>query len=224
MVILQLETSTKVCSAAWSLDGITRRQLVNLSDGQHARELPLFIENLLAEIRANGMPLDAVAIGAGPGSYTGLRIATATAKGLCYALNIPHIAIDTLQILAEATDNNDALVCPMIDARRMEVYTALYNAEKERVTDIEAKIIDENSFSNILDKSKILFCGDGADKCKKFINHPNAVFIENIVPEARWMSRLARIKFEHGEFENTAYYNPLYLKEYQAIKSKNKVL
>ena len=250
MTILSIETSTRVCSAAWSQDGITQKQLINKTDGQHARQLPLFIEELLSDIRNNELSLDAVAISAGPGSYTGLRIATATAKGLCYALNIPLIAIDTLQImagngsqngtqvstLADGTqvstpaENNqnetasNTILCPMIDARRMEVYTALYDSEGKRLTDIEAKVIEQNSFSEELASGKILFFGDGADKCKSVITHKNAVFIDGFAPEAGYMAVLAKQKFEQHDFADTAYFEPFYLKEYNAVKSKNKVL
>lgn len=233
MNILHIETSTIVCSAAWSKNGELQKQLINLTDGQHAKQLPLFIDELLNDIHSQSLNLDAVSIGSGPGSYTGLRIATATAKGLCYVMQIPLIAIDTLQVLVENVKEKqnfcnqlptDTLLCPMIDARRMEVYCALYDAQGQRLTDVEAKVITNDSFSDYLSKGKVLFFGDGASKCKMVLTHPNAVFVEGIVPEARYMATLAKEKYEKAETENTAYYNPFYLKEYQAIKSKNKVL
>ena len=170
----------------------------NLSGANHASELPVFIEQLLAEAKTNGWRLDAVALSEGPGSYTGLRIGASTAKGICYGLNIPLIPIDTLQILCAAVQaklniqKEDALLCPMIDARRMEVYTALYQSNTLlRLGDIEAKIIDETAFAKQLNQQKIYFFGNGSEKCADVITSGNAQFIPAIVPHAKYMGKLA---------------------------------
>lgn len=224
MKILCIETSTNICSAAISIDGKCSA-LLQSSEGNHAEKLPVFIDQLL---KANTGPLQAVAISQGPGSYTGLRIGTATAKGVCYGLNIPLIAIDTLQIMASAAinklNNENALLCPMIDARRMEVYCALYDRQLKRQTDITAEIITADSFARQLNDNKIYFFGNGADKCKPILISSNAAFIDGITPNAEYMCSLAEVAFLNRKFEDTAYFDPFYLKEYQAIVSKNKII
>lgn len=226
MLILNIETSTSVCSAALTDNGQAIRYHIDPDTHNHAKQLPLFIDDLLQWTKAEGRSLDAVALSQGPGSYTGLRIGTATAKGICYGLQIPLLAIDTLQIMAysAARQANNGLLCPMIDARRMEVYCALYNQRAERLTETEAKVIDGESFRTALEKETIHFFGDGAAKCKAVIEHPNAVFIDNIVPDARQMGLLAEEAYKAGQFADIAYFSPYYLKEYQAAHSRNKVL
>lgn len=226
MLILNIETATAVCSASITENGIPIRHHTDTKTHNHAQQLPLFIEDLLSWVRTEGKHLDAVALSQGPGSYTGLRIGTATAKGICYGMQIPLVAIDTLQVLAQGAlpQVEDAYLCPMIDARRMEVYCALYDNKLNIASPTEAKIMDENSFSDLLDNRKIYFFGDGAPKCKTLIHHTNAVFIDGIIPDARLMGTLAEKAYSAKQFADIAYFSPYYLKEYQAAHSKNKVL
>ena len=228
MNIVAIETSTTVCSAALFVDGQCVKSLVDTSGQNHARQLPLFVSQLLDESRAMNLHIDAVALSQGPGSYTGLRIGTALAKGLCYGHNIPLIAIDTLQLMAFSASRKiviepEVLLCPMIDARRMEVYTALYDNNLQPVTQVEAKIIGADSFADILAKRKVYFFGNGADKCKGILTVHNAVFIDGITPLAEDMSFLAKKLYDAREFADVAYFDPFYLKEFQATVAKNKV-
>ncbi len=226
MNILNIETSTTVCSAAITRDGEPIFVRVNKDGQNHARMLPLFIQELLTEAQQQGITLHAVALSQGPGSYTGLRIGTATAKGICYGLNIPLIPLDTLQILCAAAESHiphSARIIPMLDARRMEVYCAQYDATGNRLTNIEAKVIDEHSFADVLDAHQVSFFGDGSAKCKAIITHPNAHFIDGIVPLAEHMGRLAEAAYQAQRFADVAYFDPFYLKEYQATISKNKI-
>ena len=230
-LILGIETATKICSVAISRD----EKLLALKEigGEysHSENLNHFIELACAEAKITLNQLDAIAISKGPGSYTGLRIGVSTAKGLCYGLDKPLIAVDTLKAMAvrlidslsDSENWGGALFCPMIDARRMEVYTALYNSNFEMIEPISAKIIDENSFTNFLDKNKVVFFGDGAEKCKSLLNnHPNAVFIDNVEPSAQYVNQLASSKFKQGIFEDVAYFEPYYLKEFLATTPKKK--
>lgn len=227
MTILCIETSTTCCSAAICQDGLVLASRDNLSGANHASELPMFIEQLLAEAQANTWTLDAVAFSQGPGSYTGLRIGASLAKGLCYGLNIPLIPVDTLQILCAAAATQqlpqDTILCPMLDARRMEVYTSIYTHEGARTGDIEAKIINEDSFAEELKQNTICFFGNGADKCKQVIQSKNAHFIDNIVPQAQHMGMLAE-QAEQLDIKQLAYYEPFYLKEFVAAPSHVKGL
>ncbi len=226
MTILHIDTSTSICSAAITQNGMLFAHRSDASGQNHARMLPIFVEELLAELYAQDLRLDAVALSQGPGSYTGLRIGTATAKGLCYGLNIPLIAIDTLRVLVDGVKEEivpEAWFCPMIDARRMEVYCAFFDAAGDRLTDVEAKIIDEHSFEEVLAERPVYFLGDGAAKCKDVIKHPNAHFIDGIVPLAANMGKAAEQAFAAKQFVDVAYFDPFYLKEYQAIVSKNKI-
>lgn len=227
MTILCIETSTTCCSAAICQDGLVLASRDNLSGANHASELPMFIEQLLAEAQANTWTLDAVAFSQGPGSYTGLRIGASLAKGLCYGLNIPLIPVDTLQILCAAAATQqlpqDTILCPMLDARRMEVYTSIYTHEGARTSDIEAKIINEDSFAEELKQNTICFFGNGADKCKQVIQSENAHFIDNIVPQAQHMRMLAE-QAEQLDIKQLAYYEPFYLKEFVAAPSHVKGL
>ncbi len=229
MTILNIETSTSVCSVAITHNGEPIVTRMNADGHNHAKLLPLFIEEILAECKAKGLQIDAVALSQGPGSYTGLRIGTATAKGLCYGLNVPLLPIDTLQVICAAAQAQnkqqmaDAFMIPMIDARRMEVYCALYDAQGKRQTEVEAKIIDAHAFADILADHRIAFFGDGAAKCQGVITHPNALFIDNIVPLASCMGALAEAAYQAQQFADVAYFDPFYLKEYQAVVSKNKI-
>ena len=232
-LILGIETATKMCSVAISRDG----ELLSIKEigGEysHSENLNHFIELVCEEAKITLNQLDAIAVSKGPGSYTGLRIGVSTAKGLCYGLDKPLIAVDTLKALtlaginslpsADGEGKGEALFCPMIDARRMEVYTAIYNSKFEMVEPISAKIIDENSFANFLDTNKVVFFGDGAEKCKSTIgNHPNAIFIDKIEPSAKYVNQLAFEKFNNQQFEDVAYFEPYYLKEFLATTPKNK--
>ena len=223
MIILNIETSTNVCSAALT-DGAEVIDYRQSRDGNHAHNLPLFVESLLETAKQKDLKIEAVSVSAGPGSYTGLRIGVATAKGLCYGLGVPLIAIDTLRALCASLISsntkipNDALLCPMIDARRMEVYCALYKG-LERATEVEAKVIDEVSFKDAFDKRQVVFFGNGAEKCKAVIESQNAVFIGEIVPDARQMGVLAEEQLRAGDTADIAYFAPFYLKEFHATVS-----
>lgn len=230
MTILALESSTNVCSAAVTVGGMPIATRISRDGGNHSKLLPVFVDELLAEIRAKGLMLEAVALSEGPGSYTGLRIGTSLAKGLCYGCDIPLYSISTPQVLCAAAAaqfpiDTDEILCPMIDARRMEVYTGAYNAQLLNVRAIEAKIIDENSFADILSNQKMVFFGDGAAKCASVIKYANARFIDGIVPDAQYMGLLV----ENGlgrlvEGKDIAYYDPMYLKEFVAAPSHVKGL
>jgi tRNA threonylcarbamoyladenosine biosynthesis protein TsaB len=218
MTILCIETSTNCCSAAITIEGQAVASKENLEGANHASELPIFIEQLLDTAREQGWRLDAVAFSQGPGSYTGLRIGAATAKGICYGLHIPLIPVDTLQIMCAAAkdqqSNIDGILCPMLDARRMEVYTAMYQFnDLEALSKVEAKIIDEQSFCEELKKQKIYFFGNGAEKCKTVIQSEHAQFIDGIIPQAKYMGALAE-KAPQLDIKQMAYYEPFYLKEF----------
>ena len=218
-LILNIETSTQVCSVALAEDGKILALKEQGGAYTHAENLTLFIESVFAESSRIPEQLSAVAISIGPGSYTGLRIGVSTAKGLCYALQKPLIAIQTLEALAhvsiDKTLAEEALLCPMLDARRMEVYCALYTLKGELVEPVQAKIIDANSFSEYLQKSKIIFLGDGTDKCKSIITHPHAIFRGDLLPSAKFMVSLAEEAFTNKQFADVAYAEPFYLKEFQ---------
>lgn len=223
MAILNIETSTNVCSAALS-DGSRIIASVKSENANHAHDLPLFIKSLLETAKEQSISIKAVAVSAGPGSYTGLRIGVATAKGLCYGLGVPLIAVDTLQVLCASLINSgykvdSQLLCPMIDARRMEVYCALYNNAPQAVSEVEAKIIDCNSFKDILTSQQVLFFGNGASKCKDVIHNDNAIFIDDIVPLAENMGGIAEQKLAANDLADLAYFAPFYLKEFQATVS-----
>lgn len=228
MTILCIETSTNCCSAAITIDGQAVASKENLEGANHASELPVFIEQLLDTAREQGWTLDAVAFSQGPGSYTGLRIGAATAKGICYGLNIPLIPVDTLQILCAAVkdqqSNIDGILCPMLDARRMEVYTAMYQPnDLKAMSKVEAKIINEQSFCEELKKQTIYFFGNGAEKCRTIIQFDHAKFIDNIVPQAKYMGALAE-QATQLDIKQMAYYEPFYLKEFVAAPSHIKGL
>jgi tRNA threonylcarbamoyladenosine biosynthesis protein TsaB len=227
MTILCIETSTNCCSAAITINGEAQAIRANLTGANHASELPVFVEELMSEARAKHWNIDAVALSQGPGSYTGLRIGASLAKGLCYGLNIPLIPVDTLQILCAAAVTEqipqNALLCPMLDARRMEVYTSLYTRECARTRDIEAKIIDEHAFETELKEQPIYFFGNGAGKCQELIQSHNAYFMEGILPQAQYMGALAE-HLHQLDIKQVAYYEPFYLKEFIAAPSHIKGL
>ncbi len=225
MTILCIETSTTCCSAAICQDGVAVASRENLSGANHASELPVFIEQLFAEAH-NNWTLDAVALSQGPGSYTGLRIGTSIAKGICYGMNIPLIPVDTLQIICAAIQDEiptDALLCPMLDARRMEVYTAMYTPGLDAQTEVVAKVIDEQSFAEELLSKNIYFFGDGAEKCQSVIASANAHFLTGILPQAKYMGKLAE-NATALDIKQMAYYEPFYLKEFVPAPSHIKGL
>lgn len=226
-LILQIETATQVCSAALSKDGHTVAVKELQAHNIHASSLTLFIQEIMSQCNAGFKDLDAIAVSKGPGSYTGLRIGVSTAKGLCFALDKPLIAIDTLKMMAEGFvlqhPEYSGLICPMIDARRMEVFTAVYNTGLDQVEEISAKIIDESSFNTYLEKSALVFIGDGAEKCRSAITHDNAVFDADNYNSAANMSILAQQSFENSAFEDLAYFEPFYLKDFVFTTPKAKV-
>lgn len=228
MTILCIETSTNCCSAAICIDEKVVASQENLTGANHASELPVFVEQLLNIAREQGWQLDAVAFSQGPGSYTGLRIGASTAKGICYGMNIPLIPVDTLQILCAAAidrlNNADGFLCPMLDARRMEVYTAMYQPnDLKAVSEVEAKIIDKDSFLEVLTNNTIYFFGNGAEKCKTVIQSEHAQFVDGIVPQAKYMGALAE-QAPQLDIREMAYYEPFYLKEFVAAPSHIKGL
>lgn len=225
MTFLHIETSTNVCSVALSNNGSTIFSIAN-NDGQnHAAMLSLFIQQAIEKAAESNLKLDAVAVSEGPGSYTGLRIGVSTAKGLCYGYEIPLIAVNTLEILCteavkKQSIEENALLCPMIDARRMEVYTAIYTSSLNLKQDTTPEIITEKSFADFLEKNTVYFLGNGAEKCSSVITHTNARFIANVEPLAENMIMLAEKKYRARDFADVAYFEPFYLKEFQATTPK----
>lgn len=222
MKILHIETSSKNCSVAIS-DG---EELLCLCEEvsenyKQSESLHTFVEWALEGAEIELKDLDAISLGKGPGSYTGLRIGAASAKGFCFGLNIPLIATNSLESMIEPFINKgfDCII-PLIDARRMEVYTAKFDGNSgEMFSETEAKILDKNSFQELVDK-KIVFVGDGAEKAKEILKLPNATYEEKIFPSAKYLNKTAIQKFESKDFEDVAYFNPLYLKEFQGVKMK----
>ena len=216
--ILNIETSTKACSVALHKNGelIVSREDVT-TNFSHSEKLLKFISELFSDAKLSLSDLDAIAVSKGPGSYTGLRIGVSTAKGLCYGLDIPLISISTLKAMSfgMALEIKADLYCPMIDARRMEVYSAFFDINNTEVRKIQADIIDENSYKKELEK-KVVFFGDGSEKIKEKIKHENAMFISNIHPSAKNMGLLSYQKFNKSLFEDLAYFEPFYLKDFVA--------
>lgn len=231
MTILNIETSTTCCSAAITIDGKPVASVEQLANANHASQLPVFIQQLLHEANVNDWHLDAVALSQGPGSYTGLRIGASTAKGICYGLNIPLIPVDTLQVLCASVPSgmlpDNALLCPMLDARRMEVYTALYQQQGTQlstISEVQAMIIDADAFAQTLAQQPVYFFGNGAAKCQSVIMHPYAHFVDNVVPQAQCMGLLAEMQPNSLDVKQMAYYEPFYLKEFVAAPSHIKGL
>ncbi len=223
--ILNIETSTNVCSVALAIDGEVISLQESHTKNSHAEQITLFCFNAVTSSGLKFTDLDAVAVSKGPGSYTGLRIGVSTAKGYCYGLEIPLISIGTLEAMAkgikskyDVIDNSQNIIyCPMIDARRMEVYSALYSKSLEEIEATSAKIIDIDSYSNYLKNDKVIFAGDGALKCKDVLgHHKNAIFMDGFHPSAATMAMISENKFNAIEYENTAYFEPYYLKDFVA--------
>ena len=224
--IIHIETSTSVCSAALSSDGVVQCHFENFEGPSHASLLGVYVKQIMDFSRDKGVKVDAVAVSSGPGSYTGLRIGVSMAKGICYARGLKLIAVPTLELLCvpvllyQEDLPEDALLCPMIDARRMEVYAALYDRALRPVRAIGADIVDESTYQDFLNERPVYFLGDGAEKCKTGITHPNAHFLPDVMPLARNMGPLAEKAFVLGRFEDVAYFEPFYLKEFVASKPK----
>ena len=243
--ILHIETSTSVCSVAVSQDShvIFRQEDRSDQKGSSAERLGTMVDEAMSFTDSHAIPFDAVAVSCGPGSYTGLRIGTSMAKGICYGQGLKLIAVPTLELLCVpvllreemevktcTTDadghfslltshlslEDDALLCPMIDARRMEVYAGLYSRALKPVREIRADIVDADTYREWLDRGPVYFFGNGAAKCMETINHPNARLIEGIEPLARWMQPLAERRLLNGQTEDVAYFEPFYLKDYVA--------
>ncbi len=224
--ILHIETSTRVCSVALSQDGSCLFEKEDRNGPQHAAILAPFVEEAISFADSHAIPLDAVAVSQGPGSYTGLRIGVSTAKGICYGRGLKLVAVPTLQVLCTPVllyndeVEDDALLCPMLDARRMEVYAAVYDRALREVRPTAAVIVDEGSFADLLEKQPVYFFGDGAAKCTDIIKHPNAHFLPDVYPTARHIMPLAERALAAGRTEDVAYFEPFYLKEFIAGKSK----
>lgn len=229
-VILNIETSSKICSVALTSDGMVEFNIESDSDMEHAKLLAVYVDRALAHAERREMKLDAVAVSIGPGSYTGLRIGLSLAKGLCFAKDIPLIGVPTLELLAVKAmfgyrdAEGDEILVPMIDARRMEVYTAAYDFALNPIMKPQPLILDENSYKELPSDRKLIFIGDGVDKAKDVLQLENALYLTNAMPIAIDMTALSERAFRNKDFLDTAYCTPEYLKEYQATKPKNKVL
>ncbi len=232
--ILHIESSTSVCSVSLAKDGEIIALEESFEGQNHAKLIGIYIEKLLQASKIEASKLSAIAISEGPGSYTGLRIGTSHAKGMCYALNIPLITINPLCAMVEqfldseagklAKEKKNVILAPMIDARRMEVYTFLYHLENESNSDVIASVINEHHFEDIANDTTIYYFGSGAEKCSNIIAHPNAHYIANIYCSAKSMGKLAYNMFKAEEFANLAYFEPFYLKDFIAGTPKKSVL
>ena len=224
--ILHIETATDVCSVALSEDGAVLFSKEDHEGPQHAVTLGVFVDEVLSMADSHAKPIDAVAVSCGPGSYTGLRIGVSMAKGICYGRNIPLIALPTLKVLSVPVllmDElpEDALLCPMIDARRMEVYAAIYDRALNEVKSVGADIVDADSYKEYLDKQPVYFFGNGAAKCSEVLGD---ALLVSVAPSARGIVALAEEAFNAGKFEDLAYFEPFYLKDFIVIPSKKKLL
>ena len=222
--ILHIETSTKNCSVSIANCGnLISLKEINTGDYSHAEMLHPLIKEALLESKLTIKEIEAIAVGKGPGSYTGLRIGVSAAKGLCFANDIPLISINSLEILAHSTTIDKGYIIPMIDARRMEVYSAIYDESYTLIRETKADIIDEHSFCDKLQNHTVYFLGDGAEKCKETIVHKNAVFIKNAFPSAKEMTQLSYDKYKENKTEDIAYFEPFYLKNFVATQEKKKI-
>ncbi len=225
--ILSIETATPACSCALSRDGELLLSREDFRGQSHATLLGVFVDEIMKYVRKEGITLDAIAVSSGPGSYTGLRIGVSEAKGLSYGLGIPLIAIPTPLVMASmvaARAGEDDLLCPMIDARRMEVYATFFNRTLETIRPTAADIVDGESYADLLSRHKVHFFGNGADKCREVITHPHAHFLEDIHPLATGMVPLAEQAFNEKRFVDSAYFEPHYLKEFVATVARNKII
>ncbi len=227
-VILHIETSTNICSVAVSQDGqCIFEQQEHGDKGAGAEKLGSMVDEALSFTDNHAIPFDAVSVSCGPGSYTGLRIGVSMAKGVCYGRDLKLLSVPTLELLCvpvllrHPDLEENALLCPMLDARRMEVYAALYNRSLKTVRDVKADIVTAETYKEWLDEHPIYFFGNGAKKCMETINHPNAHYLDGIEPLAKWMQPLAEKRFLNNQFEDVAYFVPFYLKDFVAIKAKS---
>jgi len=223
--ILHIETSTDVCSVAVSEDTQVIFQQDDHSGPNHAERLGTMIDEALSFTDNHAIPFDAVAVSCGPGSYTGLRIGVSMAKGICYGRNLKLIAVPTLELLCvpvllREIPEEDALLCPMLDARRMEVYSGIYNHALKPVREVGADIVTAETYKDYLDEHPMYFFGNGAKKCMDVVNHPNVHLIEGIEPLAKWMQPLAERRLLNGTTEDVAYFTPFYLKDFVAKMPK----
>ncbi|MAD98194.1 MAG: tRNA (adenosine(37)-N6)-threonylcarbamoyltransferase complex dimerization subunit type 1 TsaB [Flavobacteriaceae bacterium] len=221
--ILNIETATKNCSVSLSQNGETViSKELNNGKYSHAEVLHVFIHELFEKQGVDRSNLDAVAVSKGPGSYTGLRIGVSGAKGICYAFDVPLIAVNTLTSLAHAIDREDGFIVPMLDARRLEVYAAVFDVSYNLLEETQAVIIDENAYQGFLEKGKVYFLGDGAEKCKALITHPNANFLDSYFPSTIQMAKLSHEAYKKKQFEDVAYFEPFYLKDFIAVPEKKR--
>ena len=224
--ILNIETSTDVCSVAISDNGQVVFNKEDHSGPNHAVKLGVYVDEALSFIDAHGIPLEAVAVSCGPGSYTGLRIGVSMAKGICYGRDVKLISIPTLELMAvpvllgEHPAEEDARIVPMLDARRMEGYAKVMDRALKEVRPIQADIVDAETYKEYLDRGTVYFFGNGAEKCMEVINHPNARLVKGIEPLAKNMAPLAEKRFVEGKFEDVAYFVPFYLKDFVAKMPK----
>ena len=220
-LILNIETSTKNCSVSVAKEGEIIA-IKELNDGgySHAEKLHEFIKGIVKDAKIRLSDLRAVAVSKGPGSYTGLRIGVSAAKGLCFALDTPLISVNTLESLAHSISISDGFIIPLLDARRMEVYSSVFSSNYENIRKVEAEIITETSFEEYLNEKKVYFLGDGAEKCKQLISHENAVFIDDKFPSANELGMLSYNKYKKNDIEDVAYFEPFYLKDFVVTKSK----
>ena len=221
-LILNIETTTKNCSVSLSSkeEVIALREL-NDGNYSHSENLHVFIDEVLKSTNKTFREIDAIAVSKGPGSFTGLRIGVSAAKGLCFSLDLPLISISTLASLARVINVEEGdLIIPLLDARRMEVYSAVFDHNYDQIRKTEAEIIDKNSFEEYLNNGKVYFLGDGADKIKEIINQKNAIFLDGYFPSAREMAKLSYDKYKKNDVEDVAYFEPFYLKDFLITKSK----
>ncbi len=225
--ILHIETSTNVCSVAVSENGQCIFEQTERGGMSHAEKLGTMVDEALSFTDNHAIPFDAVAVSCGPGSYTGLRIGVSMAKGICYGRDLKLISVPTLELLCvgpllsprlggTAVEDEEALLCPMLDARRMEVYAAVYDRALRPVREVQADVVTADTYREWLDKGPVYFFGNGAAKCMEVINHPNARLIPDVEPLAKRMQPLAERRFLNGQFEDVAYFEPFYLKDFVA--------
>jgi tRNA threonylcarbamoyladenosine biosynthesis protein TsaB len=218
-LILNIETTTTNCSVSLSKEGETLFLKEDYNTNfSHAESLHLFIDDVIMSAKIKPSLIDAIAVSKGPGSYTGLRIGVSAAKGLCFSLDKPLISVSTLELLSHQVIIDSGCIVPMLDARRMEIYSAIFDENHIQIREIQAQILDETSFLNDLEKGKVYFIGNGVEKTKTIINHENAIFIENKLPSANEMGALSFEKYKKNEFENVAYFEPFYLKDFIHLK------
>ncbi len=222
-LILNIETATKNCSVSLSSEG-KLLAIKELNDGNysHSENLHVFIEEVLKSASKSFSDINAIAVSKGPGSYTGLRIGVSAAKGLCFSLDKPLISVSTLASLANSIKiEKGAVIVPLLDARRMEVYSTVFDSNYNQIREVKAEVIDSTSFSAFLNKGEVYFLGDGAEKCKDVIKHKNAIFLDDYFPSAKQMVNLSYDKFKISDIEDVAYFEPFYLKDFLITKPKN---